>query len=337
MATQYHLIEVGLNPKQIKILQDCIDKGETCVFKLSKNSIEKPNTKLMVNAVKYRKYVAAKESGKGFHLKLNKKELQLNKKYAGSGISSTTIKCKECGNPLHLAGKGITDSLKSMGSKVLEDPSNMQSTVTSSLQGLKSDPRVAIAMETADKGFNVASQIADEIDKTGKAGTTILEINKYVKDMDPIGLINYAIDQINDAIHGKSKYDAQQASKNFNNAISQAKAWLNSPETMQINSYEAKLEMVQRSPPFIQKILLKGTPSTFEEYKAMIQEVANRTPMTTSQKLQQHRTKLGLGMKKQSKPKGQKKSLDENQAPENQLTAKSVMKLRNHLNMNQQN
>jgi hypothetical protein len=286
--------------------------------------------------VKYRRYVGAKESGKGFHLKLNKKELQLNKKYAGNGISSTTIKCKECGNPLHL-GKGISDSLKSMGSKVLEDPSNMQSTVSESLQGLKSDPRVAIAMETADKGFNVASQIADQIDKTGKAGTTLLEINKYVKDMDPIGLINYAIDQINDAIHGKSKYDAQQASKNFNNAISQAKAWLNAPESMQRNSYEAKLEMVQRSPPFIQKFLAKGTPSSFEEYKAMMQEVANRTPMTTSQKLQQHRTKLGLGMKKASKPKGQKKSLDENQAPENQLTAQSVMKLRNHLNMNQQN
>lgn len=336
MATQYHLIEVGLNPKQIKILQDCIDKGETCVFKLSKNSIEKPNTKLMVNAVKYRKYVAAKETGKGFHLKLNKKELQLNKKYAGSGISSTTIKCKECGNPLHL-GKGITDSLKSMGSKVLEDPSNMQSTVSESLQGLKSDPRVAVAMEAADKGFNVASKIADEIDKTGKAGTTLLEINKYVKDMDAVGLLNFAIDQINDAINGKSKYDAQQASKNFNNAISQAKAWLISPEAMQRNSYEAKLEMVQRSPPFIQKFLVKGTPSTFEEYKAMMQEIANRTPMTTSQKLQQHRTKLGLGMKKPSKPKGQKKSLPDQQPPEKLITAQSVMKLRNHLSMNQQN
>ena len=340
---QYHLIEVGLNPRQIKTLQDCIENGEGCVFKLSNKSIANPNTNLMVNSVKYRRWMAAKENGKGFHLKINKKEASLNRNFADKGISGTSITCRECGQPLKL-GRGIGDTLKSMGktslNKVLEDPSNLgdlKGTVSSQLQGLKSDPRVAIGMELADKGLSAVSQIADHYDSTGRSGTTLLEINKYVKDMDPIGLINYAIDQIGDAIAGRSQYNAEQAAKNYNNAVTSARQWLNSSDASQRSAYNARVAMLSKIPnlPGLKRAMKKATPDTFAEYKEMMREVATRTPMSTETMLARHRKKIGLGMK--AKPKGQKKSLDENLSPENKLTAQSIMNLRNHLSMNQPN
>jgi hypothetical protein len=344
---QYHLIEVGLNPRQIKTLQDCIENGEGCVFKLSNKSIANPNTNLMVNSVKYRRWMAAKENGKGFHLKINKKEASLNRNFAGKGISGTSITCRECGQPLKL-GRGIGDTLKSMGktvgSKVLEDPSNLgnleglKGAVSSTLEGLKnSDPRATAAAAIADVGLNAFSKIADKYDDTGRSGTTLLEVNKYIKDLDPIGLINYAIEKIGDAIAGRSQYDAEQAAKNYNNAVASAREWLNSSEASQRNAYQARLAMLSKIPnlPGLKRAMKKATPDTFAEYKEMMREVATRTPMSTETMLARHRKKIGLGMK--AKPKGQKKSLDENLSPENKLTAQSIMNLRNHLSMNQPN
>ena len=328
MVANYHLIEVGLSPNQIKTLQNSIEKNEGCVFKLSKKSMNNPNTSLMVNSVKYRKWMMAKEQGRGFHLKLNKKELKLNKSMEGRGV--TKMQCKECGHPLQF-GKGVGDTLKSMGSKILENPDDLQATVSSSLQGLKSDPRVAAATMAVEKGLNVGSQIADKLDKTGKTGTVMLEINKYVRDFDPIGLLNYAIDKIGDAIKGKSQYNAEIAARNHNQAISNAKKWLNTSEDSQLAGYNAKLRMLNVTSGLAKKILSKVTPDTFEEYKQMMVEVANRKPVTTSQMLAAHRAKLGLGLMKVKK----KKSLPESNNPK-LITAQAVMRLRHQLNMNQQ-
>jgi hypothetical protein len=315
--TQYYMIDIGLSQKQIQTLKTCIQNGNGCNFKLSQKSMTKPNTKLMVNSNKFKRYQRALSENTGFILKLNKTEVAKNRSSFGMGISSTTIKCRECGQPLQLQGEGISDSLKSAASKAVQDPSSIQS----SLQGLTSDPRVAAAQTATTKGLDVASQIADQIDKTGRTGTDLKQVEKYVKDFDPIGLINYAVDRISDKIHGKSSYDAQQAAKNYNQGIQKAKTFLALPDDQQLQSYN-RISTAALRIPFLKNII----PNTFEEYKQHMVEISQRNTTNTSQMLAQHRAKLGLGIVKKpikvAKKGSEKKSLGENLA-----TIRAVKKL----------